>query len=116
MNRIEIGGTGAGEPGDEEVAHRARELAWADGRTEVNDADLAQARAELGGTRPTHDPVEEIAEADRPDSGVPATSLGHQVGHFPIDDEETIAETLVEEGIEEAEHDSRVHSNDLDQL
>jgi hypothetical protein len=112
MNRIEIGGSGAGEPGDEDVFHRARELAWADGRTEVNDADLAQARSELEGARPIHDPVEEIAEADRPDSGIPATSLGHQAGHFPIDDEETIAESLIEEGIDEAEHDSRVRSND----
>jgi hypothetical protein len=116
MNRIEIKGRGAGEPGDEEVARRARELAWADGRTNITEGDIAQAFAELDGARPTHDPAEEIAEADRPDSGLPAPSTGHQARNFQLDDEESAAERLIEEGIQEAEHVSRLRSNDRDRL
>ncbi len=111
LNRIEVGGAGLGEASEEDVARRAEELARSDGRTETNESDLAQARGELG-AEISLDPAEEIAEDDRPGSGFPETDHGTQAERFEMEDEANLAEELVEEGVREADHDSRLHSND----
>lgn len=111
LNRIEVGGAGFGEAGERDVARRAAELARADGREETNETDFAQARGELGG-RAFVDLSEEIAEEDRAGTGVPASSEGIRAKRYEMEDEANLAEELVEEGVQEADHDSRVHSND----
>jgi hypothetical protein len=112
LHRIEVEGAGAGEFSEADVHRRAVELARADGRYSPNEADLAQARAELVSPEAPADISEQIAEGDRPDAGVPATEPPLRAEAREVTDEEMYAERLVEEGIEEAVHDDRLHSND----
>ena len=112
LHRIEVEGTGAGEFSEADVRRRAAELALADGRYSHNEADLAQARVELASTEEPVDISEQIAEDDRPDAGVPPTEPAVRAETGEVTDEETDAERLVQEGIEEAVRDDRVHSND----
>ncbi|HEY8903858.1 MAG TPA: hypothetical protein VIM48_09125 [Chthoniobacterales bacterium] len=112
LHRIEVEGEGAGEFSEADIHRRAAELALADGRYSPNEADLSQARAELASPEAPGDIAEQIAEEDRPDAGVPATEQPLRATAPEATDEETDAERLVEEGIEEAVHDDRVHSND----
>ncbi|MDZ4403972.1 CBS domain-containing protein [Prosthecobacter sp.] len=107
--RLKAGSPGLGEASQIEVEDRATELALIDGRETVSDADLAQAAAELagGGTTteaPEADPALEALTA-RDD---PPPQTGHLVAAVPLQDEDNIAEQLIEDGLEEAEHDSRV--------
>jgi hypothetical protein len=112
LHRIEVEGAGAGEFSEADIRRRAAELARADGRYSPNEADLAQARVELASPEESVDISEQIAEGDRPDAGVPPTESPIRAATGEMTDEETDAERLVQEGIEEAVHDDRVHSND----
>ena len=90
------------------VRQRARELALINGRTEnqVIESDLTQARRELTGEEGLNpEPTEaEALTEDQRWEPVPE-STGHQMPTVPPPDEQTFAEKLVEEGIQEAEHD-----------
>src|SRR3954453_8154522 len=113
QNRYEEGrftehGHGLGTVTEAMVRQRARELALINGRQDdqVLDSDLDQARRELTGeerleSEPT--PAEQLPEDSRW-IGVPE-SVGHQAPVVPAPDEQTFAEELVEEGVEEAEQD-----------
>ena len=110
-NRIEEGrfteqGHGLGTVTREMVRKRARELALISGREQVLDTDLEQAQREL--TREEHltpepTPAENLPE-DRRWEPVPE-SAGKEAPKVPAPDEQTFAEKLVEEGVEDAEHD-----------
>ncbi len=112
-----IGGesSGLGTVTPEMVEERARELARIDGRTEPHNGDREQAHKELlGMTEDVTGPevvgdkdVENVVTWDQApeDTGV------HGVHVLP-EDEANIAETLVEEGLQEAEHDQRVSAAD----
>lgn len=110
-NRIEEGrfteqGHGLGTVTLEMVAKRARELALISGREQVLESDRQQAKREL--TReedlpPDPDPTEKLPEDKRWDP-VPE-SVGKPAPKVPAPDEQTFAEKLVEEGVEDAEHD-----------
>ncbi len=109
-DRLKAGSPGLGEAAAVDVERRAIELAKIDGRTAFTDADLTQARAELSGGRveivaPEVDvrAVEELEEWD-----VPSDQNGRQVNQVTIDDEATVAEQLIQDGLEEADHDRRV--------
>jgi hypothetical protein len=54
--------------------------------------------------------AEEIAEEDRPGNGLPAMSGGVQAPRVEPDDEGSLAEEEVEEGIAEADLDTRARS------
>lgn len=89
------------------VEQRARELALINGRLaeEFTEADLDEARAELTGDAGIIEQREEepaLAAATLRDV-VPGTS-GHRVAPKLPSDEQRIAEQLVQEGIDEAEH------------
>lgn len=112
LHRMEVGGTGAGEFSEADIERRARELARADGRSRPSEQDMVQARAELDGTPAFHDPAEEVAESDRGDAGSPVGSIGRRVDRVELEDEENLAARLVEEGIDEADHESRFLSNE----
>jgi hypothetical protein len=104
-------GTGVGTVTREMVQKRARELAISDGRdpNEVTQADFQQARRELiGAGTPAADEGEEVASAAGWDPS-PGT-IGHRAEGQDVDDEETMAERLMREGIEEADHDERIES------
>ncbi len=90
------------------VRQRAQELAVINGRSkhQVLDSDLDQARRELTGEErlvPEPTAAEALPEEDRWET-VPDAS-GHQIPSVPVPDEQTFAERLVEEGIEDAEQD-----------
>jgi hypothetical protein len=110
-------GNGLGIPSEQMIERRAREIAVIDGREdyEVTDTDRDQARRELQAddlplsTAPESEEgviddetARDTAEAPQDDSGM--TPL---VGPS---DEESVAEELVMEGLEEAHHDQMLES------
>src|SRR6185436_8466719 len=104
--RFTAKGKGLGTVTEQMVRQRARELAVINGRTEDNvlDSDLHQARRELTGKErlvPSETPAEKVTEDHRWDP-VPQ-SEGKPAPTVPASDEQTFAEKLVEEGIEDAE-------------
>lgn len=107
-------GRGLGTVTEEMVRQRARELALINGRPEkgILDSDLEQARRELQGAEglsPSPTAAESVAEEDRwnpvPDND------GRKAETLPAPDEQTFAEKLVEEGVQEAEHEQMVQAN-----
>jgi hypothetical protein len=110
-NRVEEGrftqqGRGLGTVTREMVLKRAKELAMISGRDHILDSDFAQAKREL--TReedlpPDPDATEKLTEDERWEP-VPE-SVGKEGPKVPAPDEQTFAEKLVEEGVEDAEHD-----------
>jgi len=115
--RIEEGrftehGEGLGTVTLEMVQKRAAELALINGRPEnVLDSDMDQARRELSGEQgltPEPTPAEQLPEEDRWEP-VP-DNLGEQAPTVPAPDEQTFAEKLVEEGVEDAEHDQMLEA------
>jgi hypothetical protein len=117
-NRIEEGrftehGRGIGTVTEKMVRDRAGEIAIVNGRSkrDVLQADMEQAYRELTGEErlnPTPTAAENITEEDRwPE--VP-TSAGGKVETEPAPDEQTFAEKLVEEGVEDAEFDQGVEA------
>ncbi len=98
-------GQGLGTVTEAMVHQRAREIALINGRGENNviEADLEQARKELTGEEAGPTPAETVPEEERWDP-VPG-SQGHAAPKSEAPDEQTFAEELVEEGVEEAEHD-----------
>ena len=120
-NRVEQGrfteqGHGLGTVTREMVLKRAKELALINGREQILESDFEQAKREL--TREEHltrepDRIESLPEDKRWDP-VPE-SMGKEAPKIPAPDEQTFAEKLVEEGVEDAEHDqmSRAASESL---
>ncbi len=110
-NRVEEGrfteqGHGLATVTREMVLKRARELALINGRELIRESDFAQAKREL--TREEHltpepDRMENLAEDQRWEP-IPE-SVGQEAPKVPAPDEQTFAEKLVEEGVEDAEHD-----------
>lgn len=104
---------GLGTVTEEMVRARARELALISGRSEnqVLDSDLDQARRELTGEErlnPETPVAEQVPETERWDP-VPG-SVGQRTPSVPAPDEQTFAEKLVEEGVEDAEQDQMVQA------
>jgi hypothetical protein len=110
-NRVEEGrfteqGHGLGTVTREMVLKRAKELAMISGRDHILDSDFAQAEREL--TReedlpPDPDAAEKLTEDERWEA-VPE-SVGKEGPKVPAPDEQSFAEKLIEEGVEDAEHD-----------
>lgn len=102
---------GLGTVTQEMVMRRASELAEINGRpaNKVLDSDIEQARRELTGQErlvPEPTQAEQIPEEQRWDP-VPE-SPARKAPTVPAPDEQTFAEKLVEEGVEDAEHDQMV--------
>jgi hypothetical protein len=112
--KISLHGNGMGVPSPEDIERRAREIAMIDERNpdEFTDADWTQAREELMGAE-NHEPPEET-----PDNAevteeweVVAGSKGHRAPRPGTeDDEETVGEHLVTDGLEEAAHDQMLEA------
>jgi hypothetical protein len=107
-----IGG-GAGAPDEATMVKRALELARMDGRTEPGENDYARAREELRTTGSLPSAPEAGGELENLTTwDTPLDAAGHQSPVRAPDDEANIAEKLVEEGIEEADHHQRVRAGE----
>ena len=104
-------GHGLGTVTEQMVRERAAELALINGRPpgQILDSDLSEARRELTGQEtvvPEPTPAENLTEEQRwqpiPDNA------GQKTPSVEAPDEQTFAEELVEEGLEDAEEDSMV--------
>jgi hypothetical protein len=115
--KIAVGSDGLGTVSPELVAARALELAKADGRREANDADRANAEAEL---LPHGEFVPAPPEVDEPELenltawDEPVEARGGAVDTMAPLDEANLAEQLVQEGLSEADHDQRVSASEND--
>ncbi len=102
---------GLGTPTPEMVEARAREIAVINGRApdQLLESDWEQARAELTGEALAS---QEEAETNQPQWEVPGT-LGSKARTVAAPDEQTDVEKFVDQGMEEAEHDSMLdHTKD----
>jgi hypothetical protein len=111
-HRIEIGGKGFGEASDDTIEQRAREFAKLNGHVSPTNHDRDAARRELREPMGGGSPEDELDESDRPGNAFPATTHGAQAERLEPDDEQTVDEELVQEGVEEADHDARVKSTE----
>jgi len=111
--RITQHGAGLGTVTPEMVQQRAREIALSDGRAgnEVTPADWEQARRELLGAGNEPSGETDVEEAGSTSGWDPAPpSIGQRTETQEVDDEQTMAEQLTQEGVEEADHDERVQA------
>jgi hypothetical protein len=105
--RHERGG-GAAAPDEVTLQERAQELAEIDGRKEPNKKDFTEARVELltTGSAPAAPEAGELENLTAWDT--PLTAAGGQAPECGPDDEANVGQKLVEEGLEEADHDQRL--------
>ena len=97
---------GLGTVSPEMVERRAKELAIINGRVpnDFTEDDWVQAKHEMLGDQNLEAGEEESVAALTRWDEVPGTS-GHHVENTSAPDEQTVEKQLVEEGVEEAEHD-----------
>jgi hypothetical protein len=118
QNQIEEGrlseqGKGLGTVTPEMVRERAREIAVINGRDKENviESDFDEALRELEGDErlnPTPTKAEKLTEDQRWETTPDST--GKRTETVPAPDEQTYSEKLVEEGVEDAEHDKALEA------
>ena len=91
------------------IEQRAREIACKDGRSQANDLDRTRAREDLIGFTSGSEKVPTREEPDR-DWQMPLVSTGEKAPTVRPEDDENIPKKLIQEGIEEADHDQRLNS------
>jgi hypothetical protein len=98
--------TGVGTVTAGMVRERAREIARINGRSpdHFSREDWEEARRELQGISPGQEERVDLEPADTPWEG-PTGGVGHRAETIEASDEQEVAERLVEEGAEEANHD-----------
>jgi hypothetical protein len=112
--KITVHGNGLGIPSREEVEKRAREIALIDERNpdEYTDADWDRARREILGEGVPAAPEETEQNARLEDEWeVTPKDSGHRVPRPGVEeDEESLGEHLVSDGVEEATHDQMLEA------
>lgn len=110
--RIQIHGDGIGGVTEELIEKRAEELARMDGRRKAGEQDWHAASEDL--LNPGPPPSPEADERTEPVElwSMSAASRAHRGVHMDLDDEESAAEQLVSEGVEEADRDQRLSASD----
>ncbi len=106
-------GNGLGAPSPADVEKRAREIAMIDERNpdDFTDTDWRQACQELMGAENNTPPEETPDNADLTEEwNVVAGSKGHRVPRPGTEEEETVGEHLVIDGLEEATHDQMLEA------
>ncbi len=101
---------GLGTPSPDLVRQRAEEIAIINGRRHYSDQDWHQARAELHGghdhsTNGDHETVAWVSESD-----MVASDTGHQVARLEMEDDGSVGEELIAEGMDEAVHEQMLAS------
>jgi hypothetical protein len=112
--KINLHGNGLGVPSPEMIEKRAREIALIDEREpdKFTESDWAQAHKELLGAEHPTPPEETKQSADLIDDWyVAAPSRGRRIPRPGVDEEEeTLGEHLVNDGVEEATHDQMLEA------
>lgn len=106
--KIIAGDAGIGTVSPEMVEKRAAELAKIDGRTDFHEGDLALARDELLGLDRNLPPEVTTLETEEITGWMAPETTGTRAPKILADDDTTVAEILVQEGLEEADHDQRL--------
>jgi hypothetical protein len=96
------------------IEERAREIAHSDGREQPNDLDRIGAREELIGPTSGSDRPPTREEPGR-DWQMPLVSTGEKAPTVRPEDDENIPEKLIQEGLEEADHDQRLSSGGINE-
>ena len=109
--KILRGTEGIGTVTQQMVEQRAREIAQSDGRPQANDVDRTRAREELIGPTPGSEKSPTKEEPGR-DWQMPLVSTGEKAPTVRPEDDHNIPEELIEEGVEEADHDQRLSSGE----
>ena len=107
--KILRGTEGIGTVTPQMIEERAREIARSVGRSQPNDLDRARAREDLTGSISDSEQLPTREEPGR-DWQMPLVSAGEKAPTVRPEDDENIPARLVQEGIEEADHDQRVSS------
>jgi hypothetical protein len=113
LGKISVHGNGVGVPSPEAVEKRAREIAMIDERdpNEFTDADWNQAREELMGVEHASAPEETEQNAKVTEEwNVVPSSTGHRAPRPGVEEDETLGEQLVTDGLEEAAHDQMLEA------
>src|SRR3954468_13567387 len=112
--KITVHGNGLGVPSREEVEKRAREIALIDERdpNDFTEADWQQARREIMGDHSQSAPEEDAQNAKmEKEWEVTPDDRGRRVPRPGIeDDEQSLGEQIVGEGVEEAAHDQMLEA------
>jgi hypothetical protein len=113
QGKISCRSEGLGTVTDEMVRQRAREIALINGRDSKHllESDWRQARIELIGTEHTSEAGEEESVSGQHGWREEPSNTGHHVGNVKPSDEQTQAERLVQEGVDEAEHEQMVEGS-----
>ena len=115
--KITIGADGLGTVTQEMVECRARELAASDGRADFNAGDLERAKGELlGNVDPELSPEVDARTENLVAWDQATEERGSAAPKVGPEDEANIAEELVGEGLEEADHDQRVSASRGEEL
>ena len=109
QGKIIRGTEGVGTVSPQMIEERAREIARGDGRAQSNDLDRARAREELTGATPDSEKPPTREEPGR-DWGMPLVSSGEKAPTVRPEDDENIPDKLIQEGVDEADHDQRSSS------
>ena len=107
--KIVRGTEGLGTVTPQMIEERAHEIARTDGRNRPNDLDRSSAREELTGARSGSGQAPTRDEPGR-DWEMPLVSTGDKAPTVRPEDDQNIPEELIQEGVEEADHDQRVSS------
>jgi hypothetical protein len=100
-----------GVPSPETVRQRAQELARIDGRVAHNEQDWHRAKQELHGGHPySWDDEEDRMPESISERDMTATDMGHHTENL-MGGEDNMAEELVAEGMEEAEHERMLEAS-----
>jgi hypothetical protein len=112
--KISVHGNGVGAPSPEDIERRAREIALIDERDPENftDTDWELAHRELLGHVHPVPPEETKENAELVSEWQVTTSdTGHRVPRPGVEeDDETVGEQLVEDGVEDAAHDQMLEA------
>lgn len=114
FGKISVHGDGVGAPTPEMIERRAREIALIDERNpdDFTDADWEQARQELIGVSQNNAP-EEIGglEVSADEHEMVPESVAHRAPRAGFaEDDETLGQSLVSGGLEEAAHDQMLEA------
>src|SRR5262249_11476210 len=91
------------------IEQRAHQIARSDGRNRPNDLDRSSAREELTGAGSGSERLPTREEPGR-NWEMPLVSTGEKAPTVGPEDDQSVTEELIQEGVEEADHDQRVRS------
>ncbi len=107
--RLRASSEGLGHASHPDIEKRAMDIALTEGRDQATDADFARADEELAGGTTAHASPEADASMEQVTTwDEPLEESGHRVEVIPPENDDNLGEQLVEQGLEEADHDTRV--------